>query len=125
MAKSGMKKANVHKKSDRAIEHELELQREQELKEKEVQKKKARKQVMMKETAKGMFGIYSLLFAVIAWLIDYMGIVAIISLVLSGVGLYKLKNNKDKYYWMCMGASIFAGIRFIWEAVDIIKYFLR
>jgi Flp pilus assembly protein TadB len=125
MAKSGMKKAKIHARSERAIQQEQELLQEQQAKENALMKKKQRRKTVMKETMRTMLGIYSLLFTVLAWMIDWMGLVALGALILSIVGIYKLKNQKDKYYWFCVAAAVLSAVRLIWELVNIIQYFLR
>ena len=125
MAKSGMKKANVHAKSQRAIAQEQEKQEELQKIEAEKAKKKTIKKQMMKTTARLMFGIYSLLFAALSWLVDWMGVLAAASLVLSLIGIYKTRQEKDRYYWFCVAAAVLSGIRLLWELIDILRYLVK
>jgi uncharacterized membrane protein (DUF106 family) len=125
MAKSGMKKSNVHAKSESTSTLTAEQQAELKKIEEEDAKRKATRKKMMKETGRVMMGLYSILFAVLAWLVDYMGIFAAVSTILGIVGLIKMKAKKDKYWWMCGVAAVFGGIRFVWEMYGIITYLLK
>mgnify|MGYP007111638386 CR=1 FL=1 len=120
-----MKKANVHAKSQRAIAQEQEKQEELQKIEAEKAKKKTIKKQMMKTTVRLMFGIYSILFAALSWLVDWMGVLAAASLVLSLIGIYKTRQEKDRYYWFCVAAAVLSGIRLIWEIIDILKYLIK
>lgn len=125
MAKNGMKRSDVHAKAESASKLSKEQQDELARIEAEDKKNKEMKKKMMKETGRVMFGIYTLVFAGLSYLIDFMGILAGISLVLGIIGMRKLKEHKDKYYWFTVAGSVLAGIRLVWEIINILKYFLK
>jgi hypothetical protein len=105
----------------------LSAEQQEELKriEEEDAKRKATRKKMMKETGRIMMGLYSILFAGLAWLVDWMGIFALIATVMGIIGLVKMKAKKDKYWWMCGAAALFGGIRFVYEMVRVVQYFMK
>ena len=125
MSKSGMKKSSVHPKSEHSLELSEEQQAELKRIDEEDAKRKAIRKKMTKDTGRVMLGLYSLMFAVLCWLIDWMGIIALIATVLGFYGVYKLKTKKDKYYLFCMIAGVAGGIRFVYELIKIIQYFMK
>ncbi len=125
MSKSGMKSANVHPKSERAAELSEEQQAELKRIDEEEAKRKAIRKKMMKDTGRVMLGLYSVMFAVLCWLVDWMGVIALIATVLGFYGVYKLKTKKDKYYWLCMVGGVAGAIRLVYELVKIIQYFMK
>ena len=125
MSKSGMKKAKVHVKSDRALELERQKQLEEQQAAETAAKKKAKKKEAVKITVHYMLGIYSLVFACFSWIIDYMGILAAGALVLSIISIIKLKAARDKYFWFAVSGAALSTIRLIWELVSIIQYFAK
>ena len=120
-----MKKSNVRGKSKRAIEMEAAKKQEEiETREKGAAKQKQKKE-NMKQTGRTMLGIYSLVASVFSWLLDWMGVISLAGTVLGVLGIVKLKDNKDKYFWMSAAAAGVGGVRFIMQMVQLILYFAK
>ena len=120
-----MKKSNVRGKSKRAIEMEAAKKQEEiETREKAAAKQKQKKE-NMKQTGRTMLGIYSLVASVFSWLLDWMGVISLAGTVLGVLGIVKLKDNKDKYFWMSAAAAGVGGVRVIMQMVQLILYFAK
>lgn len=121
MAKKNLKKSNVKKKSQRAIEQEEEKKAEEQRQAEELEQKKQRQKHMMAVTKEAMTGIYSLLASVIAWLVDYMGIIALISVILAVFGIHVNRKGNRKYLILSIIALILGGARLIMELYGILR----
>ena len=65
------------------------------------------------------------LIPVFSWLLDWMGVISLAGTVLGVLGIVKLKDNKDKYFWMSAAAAGVGGVRFIMQMVQLILYFAK
>lgn len=125
MAKGSMKKSKVRARSQRSIDLENEKLAQQKAEEEALVAKKQKQKHQAHVTFQLMLGIYSLLLAVISWLADWMGIIALASIIVGVFGMIKLKDNKDRYYWFSVAAIGLGGVRFIWEMVTVIMYLMK
>ena len=122
---AGMKKSTTKKRSARAIEQEQQRIAEETAAKEAAEKRVIKRKKLMEESKKIMFAMYGLVFAVISWLVDWMGIVAIISIILSAFGLhYTDRKTTPKYYWMAVGGIALGGARLLFTIVYIIRYFM-
>jgi len=125
MAKNKMKKSAHRAPSERALQQAQ--QQEEKLRQDQLEKehKEKIKKATMNNTIKIMLGIYSLLFSIMSWLIDYMGIISLIGTIIGLVGIIKLKEDKNKYfYFACIGFSL-GLVRFLMQvyfiAINLLK----
>lgn len=120
MAKKNLKKSNVKKRSQRAIAQEEEKKAEAQRQAEELEKKKQRQKHLMTATKEAMTGIYSILASVLSWLVDYMGIIALISVVLAFAGIHVNRKGNRKYLILSVIALLLGGARLIMELYGII-----
>lgn len=121
MAKGSMKKSNVKKRSDRAIAMEQE-RLEQEAKAQAEKERRKRQSKVMGDTVICMFGFCLM---IVAWLVDYMGIVALMSIIFCIIGLFHSDRNKEpRDWWCCRIGLILAIVRFVLEMYPVVTYFL-
>lgn len=119
MARKNLKKSGTKKKSQRAIQQEEEKKAEELRQKEELEKRKQSQKRLMTMTKETMLGIYSIAAAVISWLVDYMGIIALISVILSIFGIRANRKSKRSYLIMSIIALILGGIRLITELYGI------
>lgn len=98
---SNLKKSNVRKKTNRAMERELALQEEERKKTEELEKKKKKSQQFTKTTMDLVFPMYTLACAILGFLFSQIGIFSIIGIVLGIISLKRLKDKaRDRYFWI-------------------------
>ena len=120
MAKKNLKKSGTKKKSQRAIQQEEERKKEEQRQAEELKKKKQTQKRMMDLTKSSMLGIYSIAAAVISWLVDYMGIIALISVILSVFSIRINRKNNRTYFILSVIALIAGGARLLTELYGIL-----
>lgn len=98
---SKLKKANVKKKSDRAVIMEQKRLEEEKRVQEEKEKAKRKSDAFKKSTIDAMLPMYTLLFAILGFLFSQLGIFSFIGLILGILSLRRLKGSpKDKYFWI-------------------------
>ena len=65
--------------------------------------------------------LYGLIISIIAWLIDYMGIVALMAVVVSFIGLRKVPEKSGRDYYACIAGLALGGVRFVMEMIPLIS----
>lgn len=112
MAKQKMKKSNVKKRSERSIAYE----KEQQEKAAELEAQKEKRKVMTRNMGNSMICMYGFCIAILSWIFDYMGIFAILSIVLCVIGLHKAdRKNHARDYWCDRIGLVLAIIRLMTE----------
>lgn len=98
---SKLKKANVRKKSDRALERERQLAEEEEKLQQEKEKQKKRSEAFKKSALDAMLPLYTLLCAILGFLFSQIGVFSLIGIVLGIIALKRMKGApKDRYFWI-------------------------
>ncbi|HAW12511.1 MAG: hypothetical protein PUE44_08175 [Bulleidia sp.] len=114
---SKLKKSNVKKKSDRALEHQMALEAEETRKAEELEKKKQRSRDFTNHTMDAVFPIYTMLCAILGFLFAQLGIFSLIGIVLGIIGLRRYKEKKkDKFFYLTLvsfGVCLFCGCYWI------------
>jgi hypothetical protein len=112
-----MKKSKNKPRTQRSIEMEEERN--------EIIRREQEKEEMKKNRTTGivnsMFCLYSAAIAVMSWLFDYMGILAMIAMVLGVIGYRRLKEKKGRDYYGAMAGMILAGLRLAVTLFDLIR----
>lgn len=112
MAKQKMKKANVKKRSERSIAYEKEQQEKAVALEAEKKKRKA----ITRGMGNTMICMYGFCVAILSWIFDYMGIFAIIAIVLCVIGLNKAdRHTHARDYWCDRIGLVLAIVRLVLE----------
>jgi nucleoside permease NupC len=124
MAKK-LKKANIHKKSNRAIEQAERIQEEEERTEQKKAKYKKDRKDVMDRSIDNMFALWSIGSSVIAWLVDYMGIFAIIGTVLGVLGVRRFSKQKGKYFYLSLAGIVLGLIRLATEYIPFIMSLMK
>lgn len=100
---SKLKKANVKKKSDRAVIMEQQRLEEEKRIQEEKDKAKRKSDAFKKSTIDAMLPMYTLLFALLGFLFSQLGIFSFIGLVLGVLSLRRMKGApKDRYFWIAV-----------------------
>lgn len=99
---ANLKKSNIKKKTNRAIEHEMMLAEEERRKQEEAEKKKKRARDFTDNTMAAVFPLYTLLCAILGFLFAQIGIFSLIGIVLGIIGLRRYRGGvkKDRYFWI-------------------------
>lgn len=123
---AGMKKSGAKKRSARSIEQEQQRIAEETAAREAAERKSRQRAKLMSDSKVIMLSIYGLAFGIISWLMDYMGVVALIALVLSILGLRVTDKVKTKTYYYCAWGGIVLSVsRLALWAYLIITYFAR
>lgn len=98
---SKLKKANIKKKSDRALIMEQQRLEEERKAQEEKEKAKRKSDAFKKSTIDAMLPMYTLLFALLGFLFSQLGIFSVIGIVLGIFSLHRMKGApKDRYFWI-------------------------
>lgn len=108
---SKLKKANVKKKSDRALIMEQKRLEEEKRVQEEKDKAKRKSEAFKKSTIDAMLPMYTLLFAVLGFLFSQLGVFSFIRLILGIFSLRRMKGApKDKYFWITVVSMVICVI---------------
>ena len=105
-----LKKSNVKKKSQRAIEmaeaKKLEEEKEQAKKDAAIKKKKN----YNKNAIDTMFPLYGLICAILSFLFNKIGFFSIIAIILGTLGIKRNADRKDTFYKIAIADVVVGGI---------------
>lgn len=112
-----LKKSKTKPRSQRSIDEENRRIAAVEAYEKQIARRKEDNKVM----GMTVLCLYGLIMAIIAWLIDYMGIVALLSVIVSFIGLRTLKEKSGRNYYACIAGLVLGGLRLITELIPLLS----
>ncbi len=103
-----LKKSNVKKKSQRAIEmaEAKKLEEEKEQAKKAIKKKKN----YNKNAIDTMFPLYGLICAILSFLFNKIGFFSIIAIILGALGIKRNSDRKDTFYKIAIADVVVGGI---------------
>lgn len=112
-----MKKSKTKPRSQRSIEHENERNRIIQ----EEEERKNRKMQSNKLLGDRLFCYYSLSLGILAWLFDYLGIFAILSVGMGIYGFLRVKEKKGRDYYVAIIGLVLGITRLITEIIPLLQ----
>ncbi|MBR4164556.1 MAG: DUF4190 domain-containing protein [Solobacterium sp.] len=112
-----MKKSKSKPRSQRSIEHENERNRIIQ----EEEERKNRKKQSNKLLGDRLFCYYSLSLGILAWLFDYLGIFAILSVAMGIYGFLRVREKKGRDYYVAIIGLVLGITRLITEIIPLLQ----
>ncbi len=112
-----MKKSKTKPRSQRSIEHENERNRILQEEEDRINRKRQSNKLL----GNRLFCYYGLSLGILAWLFDYMGIIAILSLGMGIYGFIRVRGTKGRDYYVAIIGILLGATRLITEIIPLLQ----